>query len=318
MDRRDFAKKTFAAGTGLFLLSSFQALQSKNLATDKKHSKALFQPNDAKKIFKEKGACSTTFCFLLNREFCNQNTNYELASTLLAGGLLQTGHQCGMLWGSSLALGYECNKKLPDKGEAKAAAIIGTQELMKSFSENAGTTQCRKITNTNFRNPFDMVGYMGKIAFQGLENSTCFVLAENWMPHAIKTAKTILASHRPGPCNFRNCASEVVKKMAGTEEEATLVAGFAGGMGLSGNACGALAAAIWMKILKWCRNNPGKNPPYFRNKEARKIMNAFNAQTNSEILCEKICKKKFHSIDDHSKYINENGCSKLIEALSKA
>ena len=44
-----------------------------------------------------------------------------------------------------------------------------------------------------------------------------------------------------------SCASEVVKKMGGSNEEIVIAAGFAGGFGLSGNACGALGAAIWMK-----------------------------------------------------------------------
>ena len=48
--------------------------------------------------------------------------------------------------------------------------------------------------------------------------------------------------------------------MGGTEEESIMVAGFAGGIGLSGNACGALSAAIWYKMLGWAKNNPDKSP----------------------------------------------------------
>ena len=44
--------------------------------------------------------------------------------------------------------------------------------------------------------------------------------------------------------------------MGGSADEAVMVAGFGGGMGLSGNACGALAAAVWMKGVAWCRTHP--------------------------------------------------------------
>ena len=41
--------------------------------------------------------------------------------------------------------------------------------------------------------------------------------------------------------------------MGGSEEEIAMVAGFAGGLGLSGNGCGALSAAIWKTILELVR-----------------------------------------------------------------
>ena len=53
--------------------------------------------DDTKKVFLKKGTCSQTLCYLLNREFGHTKENEERATDLLAGGLLQTGHQCGML-----------------------------------------------------------------------------------------------------------------------------------------------------------------------------------------------------------------------------
>jgi len=41
-----------------------------------------------------------------------------------------------------------------------------------------------------------------------------------------------------------SCASEVVRRMGGRDEERVMVSGFAGGLGLSGNGRGALSAAI--------------------------------------------------------------------------
>ncbi|MGD2033608.1 MAG: C-GCAxxG-C-C family protein [Bacteroidales bacterium] len=97
-----------------------------------------------------------------------------------------------------------------------------------------------------------------------------------------------------------------------------MVAGFAGGLGLSGNACGALSAAIWMKLLAWCRKHPGKSPPYFNNREAKKTMNAFYQATDSKILCHEICGQCFSSLNDHSDFIKNGGCAELINALAQA
>ena len=47
-----------------------------------------------------------------------------------------------------------------------------------------------------------------------------------------------------------SCASEVVKKMGTSNEEIVMVAGFAGGLGLSGSACGVLSAVISIKTLR--------------------------------------------------------------------
>ena len=61
-----------------------------------------------------------------------------------------------------------------------------------------------------------------------------------------------------------SCASEVAAKMGASDEEMVMVAGFAGGLGLSGNACGALAVIRqghfhWPVVYEvvqqrqWCR-----------------------------------------------------------------
>jgi hypothetical protein len=105
--------------------------------------------------------------------------------------------------------------------------------------------------------------------------------------------------------------------MGATDEEIVMVAGFAGGLGLSGNACGALAAAIWMKTLDWCKKRPHKTPPYFNNTFAKKTLKTFYSLTDSEILCGKITKQKFESADDHSEFIKNGGCKTLINDLSR-
>jgi hypothetical protein len=272
---------------------------------------------DTRDIFKKCGACSHTFFYILNREFGHPRPTEEYASDPLAGGLM-LGHQCGMLWGSALAIGAESFRRNSDRNLAIASSVLATRHMMKSFNERAGSVNCRDITGINLKNKLSIPVMMVKILFQGgLRNSTCFRLADKWAPEAIQSANDGLSARLldvPLPC--LNCASEVVSRKGGSHEEMVMVSGFAGGMGLAGYACGALSAAIWMDALAWCRENPGKSAYEYGSKSATKIMEVFNNTTGKEILCERITGKTFTSIRDHSDFIREGGCEKVIHALS--
>ena len=272
--------------------------------------------NDAKKVFREKGTCSRTFAYLLNREFGNNKDSEECATDPMAGGLMQKGHQCGMLWGSSLAVGAEALRRGQNNNDSIRLAIKATKNILESFSKQTSTINCREITNSNMDNFFGLTKYMIKTLIQGMDNSTCFKLAEEWYPKAIQSAKEGF-EQEPNISNQEtlSCSTEVAKKMGASEEEQIMVAGFAGGLGLSGNACGALSAAIWMNSLEWAKENPNKST--FKNKNAKTTLKAFNMETNSEMLCHKICQNSFKTIDEHTQFIKNGGCSKLIDVLAQ-
>jgi len=271
-----------------------------------------------RKAFWQCGTCSQAMFHLLNHEFENVKPQEEKASDMLAGGIAQKGHQCGMIWGGSLAIGTESFRKYDDKNKAIAMSINASKLLVDSFHKRTHTINCRDISKVDWDNKFEFAIYMLKTIAQGFVFSPCFNLIVKWTPEAIQAANKGLAENiiNNQPCY--SCSTEVVKKMGGTEEESIMVAGFAGGIGLSGNACGALSAAIWYKMLQWSKNNQGKSPSMFNNPDAKKVLRTFYMQTDSEMLCNKICNRSFNTIDEHSDYIKTGGCDKLIEALSKS
>jgi hypothetical protein len=273
---------------------------------------------DTKDIFKKCGACSHTFLYILNREFGHPGLPEEYASDPLAGGLMQ-GHQCGMLWGSALATGAESFRRNSDTNKAIVTSVMATQNIMKSFKNRTGSILCRDISGVNLKNKLSIAGMMVKILFQGgLRNSTCFRLADKWAPEAIQSAHAglgIVPADIPQPC--MNCASEVVRKKGGSVEEIVMVSGLAGGMGLSGSACGALGAAIWMDTLAWCRKNPGQSAFEYGKSISAKNMKVFHDVAGKDIFCEKIAGRLFESISDHSDYVKTGGCEKVIHALSE-
>jgi len=269
-------------------------------------------PKDGKKVFRKLGTCSRTFFYILNREFGHQRELEERASDTLAGGIMQKGHQCGMLWGASLAVGAEAYRKCENQNQAIAVAVNATQKLMLSFSERENTINCREITHCDFSSKLSMAKYMlsGKFLH-------CFNLAEQWAPEAVKSAIEGLSIKEISTTNeCMSCASEVAKKMGASNEEMIMVAGFAGGLGLSGAACGALSAAIWMKSLMWCREEEKKSP--IKNPYSKKTLDIFYQATGSKILCSEITGNHFKNIDEHTKFIKYGGCIKLIGTLAKS
>ncbi len=271
-----------------------------------------------RKVFWKCGACSHAMFHLLNYEFDNPKEVEERASDLLAGGIAGKGYQCGMLWGGALAVGVESFRRYNDHNQAITTAITAAQHLVESFTKRTKTVNCRDISGVDWENKLDFAIYLVKTIMRGFIYSPCFNLIVKWTPEAIQAANRGL-SEKPvqhnQPCI--SCASEVVKKIGASDEEAVMVAGFAGGIGLSGNACGALSAVIWLKMLDWHKKHPGKTPAFFDNQEAKKILRAFYIETDSEMICNKICGQRFKTIDEHSQYIRNGGCEKLIDTLVK-
>ena len=93
-----------------------------------------------------------------------------------------------------------------------------------------------------------------------------------------------------------------------------MASGLAGGIGLSGGACGALGAAIWIFGMKSIREGAGKID--YKDPGALEIINTFLKCTDYEFECSEIAGRKFENIDDHAAYLREGGCVKLIETLS--
>jgi hypothetical protein len=236
----------------------------------------------------------------------------ERAADPLAGGILRQGYQCGMLWGSALAVGAEAFRRSDNRDQAIGMAIKATQHVMGSFTHRARSADCADITGCDWTSKLSMAKYFLTGRF-----ISCFRLVEKWAPEAFQSAAEGLSrEHTDLPQQPISCASEVARRMGASDEQMVMVAGFAGGLGLSGNACGALSAAIWMNTLTWCGEHPGT--PAMENPIARTTLESFFRATDYKILCSEIAGQQFNTINDHSEFIRTSGCEKLIDALARA
>lgn len=265
----------------------------------------------AKRTFIKKGTCSRTFFHILDREFGHPRDEEEKAIDPLAGGILQQGYQCGMLWGASMAVGAEAYRRNNDPGQTTGLTILATQHIMESFVNRTSSIECEDITECDFTDKKSFRKYMLRGKFVN-----CFKLAGKWAPEALHAAREGLAHNgNENPRQSLSCASEVVRLMGGSDEEAVMVAGFAGGLGLSGSGCGALAAAVWKNALIHNKKQTGKSANYDPSTDP--TLKAFYEETDYEIQCEKICGQRFETLDEHTEFVKNGGCKKLIDALSE-
>lgn len=269
-----------------------------------------------RKVFFKKGACSHAMYHLINDDFNNALPAEEQASDMLAGGIAQRGHQCGMIWGGSLAIGSEAQKRFAVSDEAIAHSIYASKCMADSFEKRSSSLNCQDITQVDFKKNTDLIRFTIKTLSRGMLFSPCFNLMAKWTPEAREAAQKGLSEEISFTSPCLSCASEVIKLMVGAEEDALKVAGFAGGIGLSGQACGALAASLWYKNLLWQKANPDKKPSMFNNPDAQKTLDNFDKLCGGKMLCQEISKTKFNSLDEHSRFIQNGGCKDVLMVLA--
>ena len=228
----------------------------------------------------------------------------------LAGGMMQ-GYQCGQLWGAALAAGAQAYQLFGPGAQAEAAAVMAAQRLVESFRARNKEINCFEITEVDMKHVKTM--QIVKLFLKG-GPIRCFGMAARYAPIAFREINAALAE-KPiqalsGPVS---CAAVLAKKIGLSDRQVVMTAGFAGGIGLSGGACGALGAAIWILSLK---DNQEGVKIEMQNPRASAMIDKFVESSNYEFECAKIVGRRFEDVNDHACYLREGGCSKIIEALA--
>ena len=235
----------------------------------------------------------------------------EEASDPFAGGILNHGFQCGMLWGATLAGGAEAYRLNGPGPLAETRAISAAERIVDSFQTSNKHINCIDITSLDMNESSGVLKFLVKGGPIG-----CFRMAARYAPLAHDAINTGLANGSADvPEGPVSCAAEVARKMGASNMHATMAAGFAGGIGLCGGACGALGAAIWITIMN--RNEAGGGSGDYMSPEAMEVIDRFVEASEYEFECSEIVGKKFESIEDHAKFVQNGGCTEIIDVLSK-
>jgi hypothetical protein len=257
-------------------------------------------------------ACSDTLFHVLNGAYDRPLIEEERAAMPLAGGVLQHGYQCGMIWGSALAAGAQAYRLHGAGPRADAKAIRAAQRIVDSFRALTSHTNCLEITGLN---KSSTTMQMATFFFLKGGSIGCFRMAARYAPLAFDAINTALAEEpREAPPAPVSCSAVLARKMGASNMHTVMAAGFAGGVGLSGGACGALAAALWIAGMNSLKG--GARKLAYKAPDSLDAIDRFLKCTDHEFECAKIVGRKFDSIGDHASYVCGGGCSKVIETLA--
>jgi len=70
---------------------------------------------------------------VLNETYDERKKLEEKGSATLAGGIMQHGYQCGMIWGAVLAAGARAYELFGPGPEAETRAVMAAQKLVNEF-----------------------------------------------------------------------------------------------------------------------------------------------------------------------------------------
>lgn len=237
----------------------------------------------------------------------------EKATMILAGGIAGQGYQCGMLWGAALAAGAQAYRVYGSDSQAEVAAIIASQKALESFRTRSGNEiNCLEITELNLQGD-NMLLPILKFFLKGGPMG-CIGMAARYAPLAYRELDAALSEEDFAvPSAPVSCTTMLAKKMGASKMHAVMAAGLAGGIALSGGACGALGAAIWIQAMRRTEEPVGFN---FTTSWVDEIIKGFVESSDYKFECSEIVGRKFETIHDHAEYICNGGCSNIIDAAA--
>ncbi len=234
----------------------------------------------------------------------------ENASMPFNGGINRQGYQCGLVWGAALAAGAQAYHVHGSGPQGETASIIATQRLVESFRDRFDNINCLEITDCELQSMMQVFKFLIKSG----AGVGCVRMATKFAPVAYREIDATLSEESiEAPAPPVSCAALLAQKMGVSDMHTVMAAGFAGGIGLCGGACGALGAAIWIHGMN-CLEEGVSNKDLLSS--VSDMMDRFAASADYEFECSEIVGRKFEDIDDHAGFLRDGGCSKIIEALA--
>ncbi len=248
---------------------------------------------------------------VVDRSFDQPLPLEETAVMSLAGGIMGSGYQCGMLWGGALAAGAQAYRLFGAGARAQAETLRASQKLVEAFRARAKEINCAEITEMEWKKPSK--GQVVKFFAKGGPIG-CFRLAADYAQIAFDTINHTLGEGTlDAPPPPVSCTALLAQKLGVSEMYVVMAAGFGGGIGLSGSACGALGAAIWFSGINTLRRGDKLS---FNLTTPSAEMETFLKASDYEFECAKIVGRTFADVADHAEYVRGGGCAKIIAELA--
>jgi hypothetical protein len=267
---------------------------------------------NATRTFMKRGTCSESVFAILNQAYGHPMEQEEHGAMPLAGGIASQGYQCGMLWGACLAAGAQAYQLFGAGARGETAAVFASQRLVAALNEREGSVNCLEITETDWNNKWHIAKFFLK---GGTVSCMRRVVGFSKVAYNVINAALEEFSNKPAKVSSEstNCASELARRMGATEIQTVMAAGLAGGIGLSGGACGALGVALWLGYMESAEKPTGFS---MMTEGVRSTIDAFQEATDYEYNCDEIAGQKFSDSASHAQYVCHGGCGKILAALA--
>jgi hypothetical protein len=252
-------------------------------------------------------ACSDTLFHVINRQFAPPLKTEEHAVMPLAGGILQHGYQCGMIWGATLAAGAQAYRLYGPGPLAETKSIIAAKGIVEAFRDLTNEINCLEITDIDNKSSTMKMIYVYLIKGKTIG---CFRTTARYAPLAFDAINHAFSGNDiEVPASPVSCAAMLAQKLGASDMHTTMAAGLAGGIGLCGGGCGALGAAIWLSGMK-------RSKIVFKDPQALDTIDRFLKCTNYKFECTEITGRKFESPAEHAAFIRGGGCKEIIEVFA--
>jgi len=264
-------------------------------------------------VFLAGRACSDTLFHMVAGAYGHPAITEERAAMSFAGGVLQHGYQCGMIWGSALAAGAQAHRRFGPGPRAQVAAVTAAAKAVECFrSLNDGRRDCFDITELD-----ETSSKMRMVTYFLLKGGTigCFRRAARYAPAALRAIESAFSADAAAPPPpVVSCAAFLAERTGASDLHQTMVSGLAGGIGLSGGGCGALGAAIWLAGMDVLRQHGGKLA--FKDPKTTEVLERYIKAAEYRFECSEIVGRNFQDVGDHAAWVRNGGCARILDALA--
>jgi hypothetical protein len=275
-------------------------------------------------------SCSETMLTVLDRAAGLTWKELEEASDPLCAGIVaELDSACGALWGAALAAGVRARHRIMDRDEACRTALEATRRVMEAYARKGRPLDCGELLGQKKWSflQFMMRGNLRKCQGQLSELAPEF--------HELLEQTIVESRQHPRGGKARqaeNCAVEAFRRVSSaiglkSDGYEVVAAGLAGGLGLSGNACGALAAAVLAVSLKYFQERNRPKHSMIRSllqgvqvgvgwmEPSKQISRGFRSRFGTK-LCAQITGKSFARAEELAAHLEAGGCDAVLEEVT--
>jgi hypothetical protein len=280
-------------------------------------------------------ACSLTQLKPFQDAFNIPDDDILKAAVGLSGGMFSKGSTCGVVFSGALTLAMLMDKQLSEwKPSDEAVLHAKIKDFATWFREQYGTTLCKERTNLNLWTKSGLLGL-----FLPSKLSTCLSHTGGTSKYLFENKDNVPEVQVPSDSiNSFHCAKQVLEKIRentgvgnGIVERISIA--LDGGLGLQGDACGAIAGAVMAISLKLAKNMRESNmlsnmgsflssPRKLRKQKSHddffsvggKLMDSITEITDF-LECRNIINKNFENWEDFQQFGTSKGSTKCREII---